>query len=102
MYNCMVASGPLFLLFGIVEGDISPFSGTDAEEKDLADALWYKLTPIGSAQGMILADVNKAVPESKLSFVDPQNRPASEANGVTTMSKIENDPTESQHEDFLK
>ena len=71
------------------------FSITE-NEKNLADALWYKLTPIGAEDGVISAHVNTAVPKSKLSFVDPQNRPASEANGVTTMSKIENDPTESQ------
>lgn len=71
------------------------FSITE-EEKNLADALWYKLTPIGAEDGVISAHVNTAVPESKLSFVDPQNRPASEADGVITMSKIEDDATEPQ------
>ena len=63
-------------------------------EKNLADALWYKLTPIGPKDGVISAHVNEAVPKEKLSFVDPQSRPASEADGVTTMSKIADDDTE--------
>ena len=71
------------------------FSITE-NEKNLADALWYKLTPIGAEDGVISAHVNTAVPKSKLSFVDPQNRPASEADGVITMSKIEDDATEPQ------
>ena len=65
-------------------------------EKNLADALWYKLTPIGSKDGVISAHVNEAIPKDKLSFLDSKSRPASEADGVTTMSKIESDPTESQ------
>ena len=62
--------------------------------KNLADALWYKLTPIGAKDGVISAHVNQAVPKDKLSFADPKNRPTTEADGVTTMSKIENDATE--------
>ena len=55
--------------------------------KNLADALWYKLhavqTVSASYQGAML---------DALEFKD--HRPASEADGVTTMSKIEEDATE--------
>ena len=64
-----------------------------ANDKNLADALWYKLTAIGPEEN-ILADVDRVVTKDMLTFSDPSSRPASEADGVTTMSKIEEDTTD--------
>ena len=60
-------------------------------DKNLADALWYKLTPIGPEE-TIDAHVENVVTEDRLQYRD--RRPASEADGVITMSKIEDDATE--------
>ncbi len=62
------------------------FSITENTE-DLADALWYKLTAVHT----VAASYQQTMLDS-LSFAD--SRPASEADGVTTMSKIEDDATE--------
>ncbi len=62
------------------------FSITENTE-DLADALWYKLTAVHTTA----ASYQQTMLDS-LSFAD--SRPASEADGVTTMSKIEDDATE--------
>lgn len=62
------------------------FSITE-NEKALADALWYKLTPIPST----FNNIEEAVPMDMLM----QTRPAKEGDeGVKTMSSIESDSTE--------
>ncbi|HJD23346.1 MAG TPA: SipW-dependent-type signal peptide-containing protein [Firmicutes bacterium] len=70
-------------VFAKVDVDFSVTENTG----ELADALWYKLTAVHT-----VAASNEQAMLDSLSFKD--SRPASEADGVTTMSKIEDDATE--------
>ena len=105
MWENNLTNNPLFTettwepgQYGAILIRVSSYDSTLAEKvsldftitdngKNLADALWYKLhavqTVSASYQGAML---------DALEFKD--HRPASEADGVTTMSKIEEDATE--------